>query len=247
MGVTTFEYVAVAAASFLSAIVGGMAGHGTGLLMPLILVPVIGAESTVPVIGVASIFFNASRLVAFREHFRADLAWRLIMVAVPACLVGAWGFTRLGGAGASIWLGAALVLLVPARRVLVRLHGHLSRRGVQVAGIGYGILDGATPGMGVVLISILMGTGLSGPAVVATDAGISILLGFAKTGLFEAAGRLSAAEWTMALLVGIMATPGAFVARWLVARLSARVHGDLLDGAVVLGGLVLLWRGLPGG
>ena len=45
--------------------VGGLAGYGTGALMPLVLVPLIGAEPVVPIIAISSIFTNLSRFVAF--------------------------------------------------------------------------------------------------------------------------------------------------------------------------------------
>jgi len=55
----------IAVAATLTAVIGGVAGYGTGALMPLILVPIVGAEPVVP-IGVA-VFpgaFFAKALVA---------------------------------------------------------------------------------------------------------------------------------------------------------------------------------------
>jgi hypothetical protein len=44
-----------------------------------------------------------------------------------------------------------------------------------------------------------------------------------------------------------MATPGTLVARWLVERLSARLHEQLIEATIVTGGLILVARGvLPG-
>ena len=38
--------------------VGGIAGYGTGALMPLILVPIVGAEPVVPIIAISALFTN---------------------------------------------------------------------------------------------------------------------------------------------------------------------------------------------
>ena len=51
--VSLAQYLFIAGASLATATVGGVTGYGSGLLMPLILVPVIGAEAVVPVPGVA--------------------------------------------------------------------------------------------------------------------------------------------------------------------------------------------------
>ena len=39
----------VACVALIASVVGGLAGYGTGALMPLVLVPLIGAEPVVPI------------------------------------------------------------------------------------------------------------------------------------------------------------------------------------------------------
>src|SRR5690606_9154468 len=48
----------VAAMALLASLVGGVAGYGTGVLMPLVLVPIAGAEAVVPIIAISSMFTN---------------------------------------------------------------------------------------------------------------------------------------------------------------------------------------------
>jgi len=103
---------------------------------------------------------------------------------------------------------------------------------------------GGTAGTGVVLLSILLAAGLNGAAVIATDAGISLVLGVVKVGVFQAAGALSPASWVMAVLIGLAATPGVFLARRLVGTLSEGAHIRVLDAVVVVGGLVLIVQGM---
>jgi uncharacterized membrane protein YfcA len=240
------QYGLVAAVALLAAIVGGVAGYGTGLLLPPVLAPLIGTEAIVPVMSVAGLMTNASRWLAFRRDFDRARALVIIACALPTCLIGAWGYTRLSGAGVALLIGAVLVVIVPARRVLARRHGHLSRRGVAIGGAGFGLLVGGTSGTGVVLLSILLAAGLSGRAVLATDAGISIALGVLKVTVFQSAGALPAGAWLLALLIGLAATPGAFIAKRLTAHLSLRAHTGILDAVVVLGGIFLIVAGLRG-
>jgi len=89
--------------------------------MPLVLVPLIGAEPVVPIIAISSIFTNLSRfVVAFLRY--ADRRRALIVMAA-ACLttaLGAYGYTRLTNAGAALVIGTMLILSVPLRRLLKR-------------------------------------------------------------------------------------------------------------------------------
>lgn len=242
--VTLLQYVAVAATAVAASIIGGVAGYGTGLLMPLVLVPIIGAQAVVPVIGLSALFTNGSRLAAYRDAFDGRRAMIVGLSAIPLCIVTAWGYTRLSGSGAMLLIGAMLVALVPLRRYVKRRFGALSDRGLAVAGAGYGALVGGTSGSGVVLLSILMAAGLEGTAVIATDAGISLAIGTVKTLVFQSAGALPWSSWVMALLIGVCAVPGAFIARALTARLSLTTHAYILDAVVVIGGLLLIVQAL---
>jgi len=242
--VTVAQYALVAVVAFLSAALAAVSGYGTGLILPLVLVPIIGAEATVPVMGVASFFTHASRLAAFRSYLDIRRAALVIATGMPSCLIGAYAFTLLTGKGASLVIGLALLLLVPGRRIAMRLHGRLSQRAVALAGAPFGLLDGGTPGAGVLLISILLAAGLHGSAVIATDAGISLVLAAVKTIVFQSTGALSSAAWIMAALIGAVALPAAFLARWIVPRLPGQFHIYILDGAVVVGAMLLIGRGI---
>ena len=58
----------------VSAVLGGIAGYGTGPLMPLVLVPIVGAEPVVPIIAISSMFTNSARVSVFRQVLNVRLA-----------------------------------------------------------------------------------------------------------------------------------------------------------------------------
>jgi len=99
-------------------------------------------------------------------------------------------------------------------------------------------------GAGIILLSILMAAGLEGAAVVATDAAISIAIGIVRLIVFGAAGVVTAQVLAFALLIGLMAFPGAFLARALVRRMPLHVHAAILDAVVLIGGAVLVMGAL---
>ena len=242
--IALFQYGLIAAAAMAASVLGGIAGYGPGLIMPLILVPLIGAEATVPVLGVSALFTNAGRVWVFRRHFDRRKAALIAAVALPGCLLGAYGYTLLSGPVVTILIGGMLAVVVPARRLMVRFRLRLSNRGLAATGAGYGVIVGGTAGSGVILLSMLMAAGLEGPAVIATDAGISVGLSMIKTGVFQAAGAMTPSSWMIALLIGAATTPGAFIARWLVARFPANIHTRILEAAIVTGAVLLIARGL---
>jgi uncharacterized membrane protein YfcA len=95
-------------------------------------------------------------------------------------------------------------------------------------------------GAGIILLSLLMAAGLEGAAVVATDAVVSIGIGLTKFATFGLAGAIDTKVIAIALLIGCVAFPGAFVAKALTTRLPVHVHTAILDAMVLGGGAVMI-------
>jgi uncharacterized membrane protein YfcA len=224
----------------LTSLIGGVAGYGTGALMPLVLVPIVGAEPIVPIIAISALMTNTSRATAFRQAIDWRRALIVLVAAMPTCVLGAWGYTRLTSAGVMILIGSMLALSVPLRRALRSRGFHVDDKRLGIASIAWGVLVGGTSGAGVILLSMLMAAGLDGSAVIATDAVISVALGVVKLLVFGLAGVITGQVVAVALLIGFVAFPGAFLARALVARLPIHIHAALLDAVVMLGGVVMI-------
>lgn len=231
------------ATSFGAAVLGGVTGYGTGLLLPPVLLTIVDPRYVVPIISLSSLVTNGSRVAAFFDDLDRRKAFIVSAMALPTCIVGAFGYTLLSGAGVSILIGSVLICLVPLRRGLTRLHGNLSNKGLATASLGYGLVTGGTSGAGVMLLTILLAAGLHGRAVIATDAIISLMTGLTKTLVFQSAGSLPISAWIMAGIIGVSALPGPFIAKRLTRDLSQSTHATILDGIVIFGGALLVIHG----
>ena len=238
--ISVLQLLAIAAMGVLTSLIGGVAGYGTGALMPLVLVPVVGAEPIVPITAISALMTNTSRATAFRKAIDWRRAAIVTVAALPTCMLGAWGYTRLTSAGVLILIGTMLALSVPLRRILRARGFHFDDRRLAVASVLWGVLVGGTSGAGVILLAMLLGAGLEGAAVIATDAVISVVLGIVKIAVFEFFGVVTGQVVAVALLIGIVALPGAFLARTLVERLPIHVHTAMLDAVVIVGGAAMI-------
>jgi uncharacterized membrane protein YfcA len=134
-----------------------------------------------------------------------------------------------------------LIASVPLRRVLKRHGVKVGNGGLALGSLGYGVVVGGTAGSGVILLSLLMAAGVQGAGVIATDSAISIVIGVVKIGVFGMAGVIGAQVIALALLIGIVAFPGAFLARAFVERMPVHVHTAILDAVVLVGGVAMIW------
>jgi len=238
---SVWQLIPVAGVALIASIVGGVSGYGTGALMPLVLVPLVGPEPVVPIIAISAMFSNSSRVTAFLRYADWRRARIVLVAAVPMCVLGAWGYTHLSGRGAALVIGGMLILSVPLRRLL-KYHGvKFGDGGLALGSVGYGVVVGATAGSGVILLSLLMAAGVEGAGVIATDAAISIVIAIVKISVFGLAGVITAQVIAFALLIGIVALPGAFLAKAFVERMPLHVHTAILDAVVLLGGVFLVY------
>jgi len=221
------QLLLIAGVALFTSILGGVAGYGTGALMPLILVPIVGPEPVVPILAIAALITNAGRTLAFMRLVSWRRVWLVLAGAIPPCLLSAYGFTLLTGKGVQLLIGAMLILTVPLRYLLRRRAVVLGERGLVL-------------GAFVILLSLLMAAGLQGAAVIATDAVLSIAIGASRLLVFGLAGVVTAKVIAFALLIGLAAFPGAFLAKAFVVRLPIHVHTAILDAVVLFGGAVIL-------
>jgi uncharacterized membrane protein YfcA len=242
--ISIWQLALIAIAATATSILGGVTGYGTGALMPLLLVPMVGAEPVVPIIAISAIITNVSRALAFRH----TIDWRrvgiIVAAAIPTCILGSWAYTLLTGRGALLVIGSMLILMVGLRRVLARRGFKCGDRGLIAGAVGWGVVVGGTTGSGVILLSLLMAAGLTGAAVIATDATVSVVIGAVRLGVFGMTGVATAKVVAIALVIGISTFPGAFLARWMIARLPLHVHTAMLDAVVALGGAAMITNAL---
>jgi uncharacterized membrane protein YfcA len=234
------QLLLVAAVALFASVIGGLAGYGTGALMPMVLVPLIGAGPVVPIIAISAIFTNLSRATAYSRYTDRRRAAIVIAAAAFTTALGAYGYTRLTNAGAAIVIGTMLILSVPLRRLLRRHAVKIGNLGLGTGAVGYGVLVGGTSGSGVILLSLLMAAGLEGASVIATDAVISVATSMIKISVFGLAGVVTAQVVAFALLIGAIALPGAFLAKAFVERMPVHIHTAILDAAVMTGGVVMI-------
>jgi uncharacterized membrane protein YfcA len=137
-------------------------------------------------------------------------------------------------------IGAFLIVSVPLRRFLKARDLRLGEGGLALGGAGFGAISGTAPGTGVILVSLLMAAGLTGGAVIATDAAISAIVHLVLATVFGVAGVLDVKVVAVAALIGLCSIPGAFLARGIVDRLPVRLHTGILDAVVLIGGVAMV-------
>lgn len=234
----------IAITTFLAATIGGMGGFGTGIMLTAVLTPILGIKAVVPVLAVAGIIINMGRFWFYRHDFDA----RIVKIVLPPALVflvaGTFLYKALPAGPLSIAIGSVVLASIPARRTLAKRNLHIGAVGLGVGGGLFGFLNGMASGMGIVLVSLLLGAGLAGTAVLATDALITIAVDIVRALIFGKYDLLSADGLVLGALIGLVSLPGSWLASLLVKRLGARLHIVVIEALIVIGGVSLIVHGV---
>jgi hypothetical protein len=235
----------LAAVAFLAigaAIVGGMGGFGTGVILAAALVPLIGVKALVPVMAVAGVIINAGRFWFYRASLERRPLGIVLAASLPFLVLGTWLYSVLDARSVGTILGLAVIASVPLRRILKSRAIVLGTPGLAIGSGIFGLASGVATGTGVILVSLLLGAGMGGTAVLATDALISIVLDLCKAVLFQRFDLLDTEAIFMGVVIGVASIPGSAIAAWLVTRLGARLHVLFMETLIIVGGASMLWH-----
>jgi hypothetical protein len=233
---------AVAALAVVAAIVSGMSGFGTGVILAAALVPLIGVKAVIPVLAVAGIIINAGRFWFYRTHLDRRMLTLVLAASLPFLVLGTWIYSVLEVRILGTVLGLAVMASVPLRRILHSKQIRLRSPGLAVGSGVFGLASGIATGTGVILVSLLLGAGLATPAVLATDALVSIVIDLAKAALFQRFDLLDSEAFFTGVVIGIATIPGSAIAAWLVGRMGASLHILFMESLILVGGASMLWH-----
>ena len=233
---------AVAALGAGAAVVGAVGGFGTGVILAAALAPLIGIKAVVPVMAVAGILINSGRFWFYRRDFDRRACLLVLAGALPGLVAGTWIYSELDARAVGTILGTVVIATVPVRRWLHRHQIRLGEAGLAAGSSLYGLSAGIAPGTGMIQISLLMGAGLVGPAVLGTDALATILIDVCKATLFQRFSLLDEQAVVLGLAIGAGSIPGSGAGAWLVRRMHAHLHTLFMEALIVFGGAFMLWQ-----
>ena len=217
----------------LAGTISGIVGTGSSIMLMPVLVYQYGPKEAVPIMAVAAVMANLSRILAWWR----EVDWR----ACLAYSLGARTLLALPSHAVDLAIGLFLIAMVPVRHWLARhqLQAQLWHLAVGGAIIGY--LTGIVVSTGPLSVPLFLFYGLSKGAFLATEAASSLGLYLSKSITFERFGALTSDVAIKGLIAGSSLMFGAFVAKRFVLRLEPDVFRLLMDGIMIAAGLSMLW------
>jgi uncharacterized membrane protein YfcA len=241
-----WQFALLGLIAFLVAIVGGVSSFGAGLLVTPFLVPVVGIKGVVPIMSVAMLFGNSSRIWVYRHEVSVRPVFQILVPAMPGVVLGAFLNDLLPHDTLALVLGLFLLASIPLRRFMARRRITPTMPAIIAGSLVFGTVSGALPGGGVLVLPMLLGIGLKGGGLIGTDAAIGVCINMAKVLLFGAFSLLDAQLFVGGVLIGLCMIPGTYGARWLISRMHMKLHTALIEALIIFSGASFIWSALFG-
>ena len=237
----TVAFLFVLVVGLVAGTISGIVGTGSSIMLMPVLVHQYGPREAVPIMAVAAVMANLSRILAWwREvDWRACAAYSV--TGIPAAALGARTLLVLPPQTVDIAIGIFLIVMVPVRHWLARhrLKAYLWHLAAGGAAIGY--LTGIVVSTGPLSVPLFLSYGLAKGAFLATEAAGSLGLYLSKSVTFERFGALTSDVAIKGLIAGASLMAGAFIAKRFVLELSPDAFRLIMDAIMIVAGIAMLW------
>jgi len=236
------QFVFVCAVGLLAGAVSGIIGTGSSIMLVPVLVWQFGPKEAVPIMAVAAVIGNFSRILAWwREvDWRATAAYAI--PAVPAAVLGAKTLLILPTRFVDVAIGLFLLAMIPLRRFLAAHEIKLKLWHLAVIGAVVGYITGIVVTTGPITVPVFLMYGLVKGAFLATEAAGSLAIYVAKVFAFRSFGAMPLDIIVKGLITGGSLMAGTFLSKRLVRSMQPESFRYMLEALMLVSGLAMLWN-----
>lgn len=237
------QWIVLALVALVASTLAAVTGFGGAAILLPVLVAVFGVREAVPVLTVAQLIGNGSR-VWFN---RRELVWGVVgwfaIGAVPLALLGGYLFAKAPLSGLTRLIGAFLLLVVVWRHLRPRRAGSFPAAAFAGIGAGGSFLSALVGSVGPIMAPFFLAYGLAKGAYIGTEALSTVVMHVTKLVAYGQTGVLTWSGVVIGLALGPIMILGSFLGKRIVDRLSERVFVAIIEGVLVVAGVLFLVRG----
>jgi hypothetical protein len=239
MLITTVVIVTALAASILAAV----AGFGGAVIMLPVLVWAVGIQDAIPILTIAQLIGNLSRVVFNRRALKWPVIWRFSLGAVPAAVIGGIIFATAPATALVRLLGVFLVIMVAYRHTRWGKNARLTLRGFIPLGAVSGILSAVLGTVGPFAAPFFLSFGLIKGAYIGTEAMTAVVMHVTKLGVYGSYALIGLRSLLIGIAIGAVMILGTFLGKRLLNKVPEHVFPYIIEGTMLIAGIIFLVRG----
>jgi uncharacterized membrane protein YfcA len=230
----------LAVTAFIAATLAAVTGFGGAAVLLPILVLVFGLRDAIPILTVAQLIGNGSR-VWFN---RAELDWRVVfwfaLGGIPMALLGGVVFAEAPLAALTRVLGGFLILIVIWRHLPNTSMWKPSLQSFVLIGAGSSFLSALLGSVGPLMAPFFLAYGLLKGAYIGTEALSTVVMHSAKLVAYRESAILPLHSVLIGLALGPLMVAGSLAGKRIVDRLPERAFVFIIDLTLVAAGILFI-------
>jgi uncharacterized membrane protein YfcA len=229
--------------SFIAATLAAVTGFGGAAVLLPVLVSTFGVREAIPILTVAQLVGNASR-VWFNRH---EVNWRVVawfaLGGVPTALIGGLIFAKAPLTSLTRILGAFLILIVVWRHARPKGMWRPTLPAFAAIGAVASFLSALMGSVGPLMAPFFLAYGLLKGAYIGTEAWCTVVMHVTKLVAYRHAAVLPLHAVIVGLMLGPMMILGSFTGKRIVDRLPEKAFIWIIEATLIAAGLLFLIKG----
>jgi uncharacterized membrane protein YfcA len=230
----------IVVAALVASTLAAVAGFGGAAVLLPVLVAVFGVREAIPILTVAQLIGNGSRVWFNRTEVDARLVAWFTLGAVPLALAGGFLFAAAPLSALTRLLGAFLLGVVAWRHLRPGPPRRVARPAFALIGAVFSFLSALLGSVGPLMAPFFLAAGLVKGAYIGTEAASTVVMHIAKLAAYGTSGVLSGSGTLVGLALGPFMVAGSFAGKRIVDRLPERVFVLVIEAVLVVAGLIFL-------
>jgi len=233
----------IGGAALVASTLAAVSGFGGAAVLLPVLVASFGVREAIPILTVAQLIGNGSR-VWFNRH---ELNWKVVgwlaLGGVPSALVGGVIFSRTPLPFLTRMLGVFLILVVAWRHLRPKATAKPPAWSFALIGAGASFLSALLGSVGPLMAPFFLAHGLVKGAYIGTEALATVVMHVAKLIAYHQSSVLPLHAVIAGLAIGPIMIFGSFLGKRMVDRLSERVFVWIIEATLLVAGSLFIWKG----
>lgn len=233
----------VGLSAMLASTIAAVAGFGGAAIMLPILVWAFGVRDAVPILTVAQLLGNFSRVVINRSELNLRVVKWFSFGAVPAAVIGGILFATTPAGGLVRFLGAFLIALVLYRHTPWGKQTKMSLKGFLPLGVLSGFMSAVLGTVGPFMAPFFLAFGLVKGAYIGTEALSTVVMHITKLGVYGRYSLLDIHSVLIGLAIGGIMFLGSYLGKRILDRVSPKVFPYIIEAVLIVAGVQFLITG----
>lgn len=233
----------LAAVAFIASTLSAVTGFGGAAVLLPVLVWAVGMREAVPILTVAQLIGNGSRVWFNRKMVDYHVVAWFAIGGVPLAITGGFLFAKAPLSALTRVLGLFLIIIVVWRH---SRRGRLPKPSLHqfaLIGAGSSFLSALLGSVGPLMAPLFLAYGLVKGAYIGTEALATVVMHVSKLIAYRQSDLLHRHALVVGLLLGPTMICGSFIGKKIVDALPEKLFILIIDATLIIAGLLFIIRG----